>query len=64
MIVKRIRAGLYSITTDAGETWTAEERRVPESYGGGWAWYATQDDAMDVALDPLPRLRDVKAALA
>lgn len=64
MIVHRIRAGLYSIETDAGETWTVEERREPADYGGGWAWYATQDDALDVALDPLPRLRDVKAALA
>jgi hypothetical protein len=57
------RPGLWYLTTLHQGVWTVEERRQPEGYGGGWAWYATRNHSTD-ALDPMPRLRDVKQALA
>lgn len=61
MTARRIRAGLYEVTV-RDTTWTVEER--PDTFGGGsgWAWFAESEDG--AYLDPLPRLRDVKAALA
>lgn len=56
---RRLRPGLYEVTATDG-VWTVEERRVDQGYGGGWAWFATRDD---LALDPMPTLRDVKEAL-
>jgi hypothetical protein len=61
--VKRLRAGLYQVTTDRGEVWTIEEREVAAGYGGGWAWFATEDGGEGV-LDPVATLREAKAALA
>jgi hypothetical protein len=58
---KRLRPGLYEITTAEGVVWRIEDREVPAEYGGGWAWYATSDRGD--YLDPMDRLKDAKAAI-
>jgi hypothetical protein len=62
----RIRPGLYTIYTVSAEgadrTWVVEQRQEDPSYGSSWLWFATCEQTGD-ALDPLPTLRDAKAAV-
>jgi hypothetical protein len=39
-----------------------EQRQEDPSYGSSWLWFATCEQTGD-ALDPLPTLRDAKAAV-
>lgn len=42
---KRIRPGLYKVTTER-DTYLIENRLAPFDYGGGWLWYITSDSGL------------------
>jgi hypothetical protein len=48
---KRVRAGLYRVTT-ASDIYLVENRPAPAEFGGQWLWYVTSE-TRNLWIDPV-----------